>query len=94
MRICERTVTYSGNNHSRWQGEPTFLWSLEGVYRRIETRLLLKDWADAINAPAHFIDVDNASGTGTATNNIGVQRDRAIPRQGSAFQIDAGGDCD
>jgi hypothetical protein len=85
---------YSGNNHSRWQGEPTFLWSLEGVYRRIETRLLLKDWADAINAPAHFIDVDNVSGTGTATNNIRVQRDRAIPRQRSAFQIHAGGDCD
>ena len=55
------------------------------------TRLFLTDWADAINAPAHFIDVDNASGTGTATNNIGVQRDRAIPRQGPAFQIHAGG---
>jgi len=54
--------------------------------------VLLKDWADAINAAAHFYLVSaNTSGTGTAGNDIGVQRDRAIPGQRSAFQIHAGG---
>ena len=35
-----------------------------------------------------------SSGTAATSNNIGVQCDRTIPRQRSAFQIHAGGDCD
>ena len=52
-------------------------------------------WADAINAPAHLhLVFANRSRTGTAGDDVGVQRDRAIPRQRPAFQIDAGGYCD
>jgi hypothetical protein len=55
-----------------------------------------KNWADVIHTPAPFLPLvlANASGTGTAGNDIGVQRDRTIPRQRPAFQIHAGGYCD
>ena len=50
--------------------------------------------ADAINAPAHLhLVLANASRTGAAGNDVGVQRDRAIPCQRPAFQIHAGGYC-
>ena len=47
------------------------------------------------DTPAHLHFVfATGSRTGTAGDDIGVQRDRAIPRQRPAFQIHAGGYCD
>jgi hypothetical protein len=45
----------------------------------------------SMHQPFLHLELANASGTGTAGNDIGVQRDRAIPRQRPAFQIHAGG---
>ena len=52
-------------------------------------------WADPINAPAHLHRLSfKPSRTGTTGDDIGIQGDRAIPRQRPAFQIYARSDCD
>ena len=63
----------------------------ENLSFAIARAAISKNWADAINAPAQLqVMLVNASLTGTASDDVGVQRNRAIPRQRPAVQRRAG----